>query len=174
MDVLETSSYILLYAFVLAAVVSDFIRMKISNRLIAAGFMVSLFFRILQSGWSGFVPFLWNITFPVVVLFLFYLLGMIGAGDIKLFSLIGGFINFTELAECIAASFVLGAVWSLAKLVYDGNFRERLYAGGVYLFSLFLGGDKKYEWKKGKQGNLIHFSLAILAGLIFVTMVPRL
>lgn len=172
LDVLSIASEVLLFGFVITATAMDFYRMKISNRLILAGLISSLFLRIGQGGWMELFPYLWNITFPVIALYLFYLSGCLGAGDIKLFSVIGGFTNFICLTQCMLAAFLVGAVLSLAKMLYCGNFRSRMYSGGVYLVSLFLGKYKKYDRKQEENSNLIHFALAIFLGLLLVTVHP--
>ena len=74
------------------AVAADFREMRISNRLIASGLMMGLALRIQGEGGAGIVHFLVNISIPVILLFLLFQLRVIGAGDIKLFSLAGGFL----------------------------------------------------------------------------------
>lgn len=172
MDVLHVTSVVLLYIFVITAAAMDLDRMKISNRLILAGLVVSLILRMVQDGVSGLVPYLWNIIFPVIVLYLLYLIGALGAGDIKLFSLIGGFVNFKELVACMAASFLVGAVFSLLKMLACGKWKEQLFAGGSYFLSLFFGEFYRYERDPEDQTNQIHFSLSILIGLCVSAIFP--
>lgn len=170
LDALGIASGVLLYGIVIIAVAMDFYRMRISNRLILAGLISSLILRIGQGGWMELFPYLWNITFPVITLYLFYLSGCLGAGDIKLFSVIGGFTSFIFLTQCMLASFLIGAVLSLAKMLYCGSFRSQMYSGGVYLLSLVLGKYEKYDRKREDGGNLIHFALAVFLGLCLVTI----
>ena len=89
-----------LLVILVAAVVQDFMYMKISNRLILMGILFSLAFGFMTGGLRQVLYVLVNISFPVFVLYLFYLLGVLGAGDIKLFSIIGGFTNFKLLTGC--------------------------------------------------------------------------
>lgn len=143
----------------------DFDRMKISNRLILAGLAVSLVLCIWRGGGSKVIPYLWNIIFPVIALYLFYLIGALGAGDVKLFSVIGGFVNFKELVSCMVFAFLAGAVISLIKMLACGKWKEQLFTGGVYFLSLFLGNFHPYGRNPENQANQIHFSLSILIGL---------
>ncbi len=48
-------------------------------------------------GSAGAVHFLMNISIPVILLFLLFSLCILGAGDIKLFSIAGGFLTLTQL-----------------------------------------------------------------------------
>ena len=68
------------------AVVMDFGNGRISNRLIVSGLIWGLAFRLLGEGSAGAVHFLMNISIPVI-LFLLFSLHIMGAGDIKLFSI---------------------------------------------------------------------------------------
>ncbi len=166
MDVIDRASDPVLYVIVLIAVISDFRHMKISNRLILIGIGLALIFGILGRGIPAAAFVLWNISFPVLALYLFYLMGVIGAGDVKLFSVIGGFVNFKELICCMVFSFAAGAAISLAKLWYSGRLAEGLQEGCSYLQSVLRGNRMPYERDSEKKTNLIHFSLAILLGLL--------
>ena len=127
------------------AVAADFREMRISNRLIASGLMMGLALRILGEGGAGIVHFLVNISIPVILLFLLFQLRVIGAGDIKLFSVAGGFLSMRQLLYVILAAFV-AAVIGLGKLLYQ----KRM--AGIF----------------GNQRTLIHFSAMILIGYFIV------
>ena len=126
------------------AVAADFREMRISNRLIASGLMMGLALRILGEGGAGIVHFLVNISIPVM--FLLFQLRVIGAGDIKLFSVAGGFLSMRQLLYVILAAFVAAAVIGLGKLLYQ----KRM--AGIF----------------GNQRTLIHFSAMILIGYFIV------
>ena len=87
------------------AVAADFREMRISNRLIASGLMMGLALRILGEGGAGIVHFLVNISIPVILLFLLFQLRVIGAGDIKLFSVAGGFLSMRQLLSFFSDDF---------------------------------------------------------------------
>lgn len=120
--------------------------MRISNRLIVSGLIWGFALRIMGEGSAGVVHFLVNISIPVILLFLLFQLRALGAGDIKLLSVAGGFLTAGQLMYLIAATFLTAAIIGAGKLVYrKGILRQR--------------GEK----------TLIHFSLAILIGY-FITI----
>ena len=88
------ASHLILYLLLIAAVIQDFDCMKVSNRLILVGLALGIFFQVIQNGPVAIVRVLPNIIFPVIVLYLLFLMRCLGAGDIKLFSVIGACINF--------------------------------------------------------------------------------
>lgn len=153
----------ILYGFMIVAVITDLRFGKISNRLILTGIGVALIRRLLQEGCVGLLTGVIQISFPVIILYLFFLIGALGAGDIKLFSLVGGFVNFRELVTCIMAAFVLGAVWALVKLLISRRLFCCIRSGSKYLWSV-MGGDR--EGYRKTSENTIPFSVVILGGLI--------
>ena len=86
MDVMYIASHLILYLLLIAAVIQDFDCMKVSNRLILTGLGGSLSFRLLGGESEQIIWFLPDIIIPVIVLYLLYLAGILGAADIKLFS----------------------------------------------------------------------------------------
>lgn len=106
------------YILVLIAVGMDLKSMRISNRLILVGLGMALIRRLFCEGIEGLLAGICHISFPVIVLYLLFLIGALGAGDIKLFSVIGGFVNFKILVWCMIYAFVAAGVFSFGKVLY--------------------------------------------------------
>lgn len=168
MDVMRITSLLTLYIILIIAVVQDFRRMKVSNRLILVGLALGSVFQVIQNGPIAIVRILPNIIFPVIVLYLLFLMRCLGAGDIKLFSVIGVFINFKELVACIEAAFVIGAAFALVKMLCRKNLRYRLFLLKCYAREMTQGIIAPYYYKS--EEDLLHFSLEILLGLVFVQL----
>lgn len=169
MNVMQIASTLTLYTIIIVAVVQDFRSRKISNRLILTGLLLSLAFGVLLGGMSRIPYILLNMSFPVIMLYLLYLLGALGAGDIKLFSIIGGFTNLKMLTGCIVAAFFVGAAMGILKMLRNQNLRFSLFKSWQFVKGLFLGNVCSYRETMAEERNLIRFSPAILAGLL-VTM----
>lgn len=153
------------YGLVALAVGMDLKSMRISNRLILVGLGISLVRRWFCEGMAGVFTGIFLISFPVIVLYLLFLAGALGAGDIKLFSLIGGFVNFKELMGCISFAFLFGAGFSFLKMLFSGTLFSSLKSVGFYIWKLCNGDFKTYISPHGDCGKM-HFSIAILLGLI--------
>ena len=136
---------VILYGFVTAAVIMDLRFRKISNRLILTGLCMGLIRRLLLEGSAGLSAGVIHILLPVIFLYLLFWIGVLGAGDIKLFSLIGGFVNLRELTTCVMAAFVIGGIWSFLKLALKG-------------------------FKLKEEEHTIPFSVAIMGGLLIATL----
>lgn len=162
---MQAASELTLYTVVIVAVIQDLQSMKISNRLILTGLVLSLVFGILLGRTSQILYILWNIFFPVIVLYLLYLLGVLGAGDIKLFSVIGGFTQFHTLVDCMLYTFAVAALISVAKLICSRRLISSMARTLRYVQELLQGSIHSYREMR-EEDNLIHFSVAILAGLL--------
>ena len=138
---------------------------KVRNWLICLGMISGALFRIWELGIRGLFLSAMQIIFPVIVLFLLFLMRALGAGDIKLFSMLGSIWNFRILCYCMFFSFLTGAVISLMKLLYQKNLFVRLHYFCRYIkISLETGKMNVYDWQSDGKQNTIYFSVAILIG----------
>lgn len=149
----------------MAAAFMDIRRSKISNRLILGGLAMGLSFQVLESGLWGAGVFLINVSIPVILFYLLFLMRALGAGDIKLFSVIGGICGFQWLIMTIAASFLVAACMSLCKMAYYCSLVIRLRVFGDYVRQCLAEGRVlKYPREPEGKQHIIHFSIAILVG----------
>ena len=139
----------------------------IRNHLIALGLCISYLQCICTFGFPGIFIFLIRFFFPIFILYLLFLMHALGAGDIKLFSVICTFIGIRGFIQVLCSSFLVGAILSLAVLIQNNNLWLRLSCLKEYVRSLIL--NKKmipYDYKSDKKRNYIHFSIAVFWGYI--------
>lgn len=154
------------------AAVLDFYKGKIPNILIIAGCCYGLIRLVYYQEVLKFIP---GILFPVIILFPLYKIGVIGAGDIKLFSMLGFYFTFMETIFCIFTAFVLGAMVSVVSFIRYENFLERM----TYLFSylkecLFMGhfryyyldSEGKYSSHSMESNSKIHLAIPIFLSVL--------
>lgn len=137
----------------------------ISNRLIVSGLFFGCFLQILEWGAGGIGVFLINVSIPVILFYLLFLIRALGAGDIKLFSVIGGIWGFKVLMTTIAVTFLVAALMSLGKILFHRSVISRLRIFGTYMEQTLISG-RLLRYPQESQGNqhIIHFSIAILIG----------
>ena len=105
-----------------------------------------------------------------LLLYLLYLMRVLGAGDIKLFSVIGSFFNFKEMQICILVAFLAGALWSLVRLVHEKTLFLRLEEAIIYFFELASGERKAYVSSGGERSK-IHFATCISVGALLAMLI---
>ena len=145
----------------------DYKKGKIPNLLIVLGFIYG-WMRIFY--YENFLTHIGGIVFPILILYPFFKIGTIGAGDIKLFSLVGCYISFMESIYCMFLAFAIGAVFSFVMMRKEGNFTDRISYLITYLKKSLSQNQFRYyyqdkekdklseeEWKKSK----IHLGIPI-------------
>lgn len=155
-----------LLTIVVIAIVQDLCYMKISNWLIVIGLSIGMTSRIERAGWRSFVPGMWNILIPVLLLYLLFRMRVLGAGDIKLFSVIGSFLSLEQLMKCIIYSFLIGATISVVLLLANKNFWKSICRAGDYFIRLSQGERLTYDEMGVEKKNYMHFAVAIGLGLL--------
>lgn len=139
---------IVLVLLLSAAAICDFYRGKIPNILIAAGCCYGMLRLLYHQEILRALP---GIIIPVMVLFPLYKIGTIGAGDLKLLSMLGFYFNFMETLFCIFLAFVLGAVISISSFIRYKNFEERMTYLFSYLKKCFDMGRLQYYYPDSKE-----------------------
>ena len=147
------------------AAATDMQRFHISNRLVASGLVFGCFFQVSEWGVKGIGVFLLNVSIPVILLYLLFLIRALGAGDIKLFSVIGGIWGLQVLCVTIAVSFLIAAVMSLGKILFYRTLISRLRVFRAYICQVLASGRLlTYPQESQGEQHVIHFSVAILIG----------
>lgn len=131
---------ILLVGIALVAAVMDLVCCQVKNWLIVAGILIGLSFQVYDGGIQDLLIGLAGIAAPVVCLGIFFTLRLLGAGDIKLFCVIGSFIGPIKLLYCMGAAVLLGGVIGALKLlICDGEGKPVTIRFAVpILFSVLL------------------------------------
>lgn len=162
--------FILLIVLAVAAV-TDLFFDKVYNEWILLSVMTGLSCAVWQGGVKGL---LWAgiaMTVPVIILYPLFMIGGLGAGDIKLLAAAGSFLTVRGILTCLALSFLIGAAISLLKMLAERNFLQRM----KYLLSYILDVFRSREWKfyeqdiqehKKKNEGKIHFAVPVLLGVI--------
>ena len=156
---------VLLFALLSMAAVQDVRSGRISNRLIAAGLMIGIAVQILEYQMWGVYYFLRNISVPVILFYLLFQMRVLGAGDIKLFSMIGSILTTEELFRCMAYSFAAaGAGAAFFVLAGKNPGLKMRFSGGYMLDIIKTGKIESYRPPYEKESVLFAFSVPVLFG----------
>lgn len=148
------------------AVITDLVTGKVYNRWIILGWIAGITFQMARHGPEGILVFLAGACTPLLLCGWLAATRMLGAGDVKLFSFLGGILGVTPVFRCIIYSFFSGAVLSVSVLCISGDLLPRLMKFKNYIRTCIS--DKKlysYEDSKDQVGK-IHFTAAILMGVL--------
>ncbi len=115
--------FVLLLGILGLAVWQDLQAYKIDNRLIVFGFIAGAGIRIYAGTFSLFGSLL-ELTVPIILLFILYLVRVLGAGDIKLFSVISIILGHSLTLQILWGSFLVAAVVAIFYLIKGSVCRE--------------------------------------------------
>ncbi|HLK19394.1 MAG TPA: prepilin peptidase [Bryobacteraceae bacterium] len=149
-----------------AAIVDDVMRRKIANWIPASAFVAGLTLQIVQSGWRGLGAALLGTAAGAAVFLIFYLLGGMGGGDVKLMAGFGAVLGWKRLLE--AALWTAGCGGVMAALVIGvSTVRQILRA---------KSSDKveaaQSDSSRNAKANSIPYAPAIAAG-VWLSLVPK-
>lgn len=164
---------IISFFLLVIAMAQDIRSGRVSNKLILYGLSFGLICKIQEYGARGIYLYLRNISVPVILLYLLFLMHVLGAGDIKLFSMIGGILTIQELFLCIWYSFMAGGILSLFYLLKDKDRWKKLKYAWGYL--LRISRERKvvpYELPEEMARSKMAFSIAVFGGWLGVYCIP--
>jgi len=118
-------------------------------------------------GWDGLVFSLGGLVLGFSVLFLPYLLGGMGAGDVKLMSAVGAVLGFQQTAVSFLFIVVCGGIMALGFMAYRRSLKDTL--SKTFLSILYLGMHRdtsllKVDKNKNTQES-IPYGVAITSGV---------
>ncbi len=104
------------------AVVTDLRTEKVPNQWIVAGYVIGAICRVrgLEDLLRMFIDILW----PIILLYPLFLVRGLGAGDIKLFSVLSIFYSFSTMIQIMIISLYIGAGIIAVRFVYARLFQK--------------------------------------------------
>ena len=162
---------IILFLVLAVAAMTDLLFDKIYNEWILGAMAAGLCYAAWQGGARGVAEALLSMAIPFALLYPLFLIGGLGAGDVKLLSAAGCFLTAKETIICLGLSFALGAVFSFWKMIAEKNFLQRMKYLFLYIADVFASGEWKFyeedrnDRQRRKEGK-IHFSIPVLLGMV--------
>ena len=99
-----------------------------------------------------------------------FIIGVLGAGDIKLFSVLSTFLTLKETGTLIILSFVLGAAGALFKMLSTNELLARITYFSSYA-SLCIRQRKLLPYARAGKNSVIHFSVPIFISFILTEVI---
>lgn len=104
--------------FLMVGVYTDLVCRRVPNQLTALGLITGGYLCICTYGvQAGCMIFLKSMFGPLCLLFPIYLLGAVGAGDVKLIAALSAMTGGARIGTLILISFLIGAAASLLRLI---------------------------------------------------------
>lgn len=162
---MQVNGYLtLLIAF--GAACMDLCEERVDNRLILAGWLLGLGYQLGAIQLKGVPVFLEGALLPVALLLVLFFFRMLGPGDIKLLSVLGGIMGGKDILFCLLYTFLFGAVLALAFLITCGDLLQRFHYFSSY-FAAFLQTKKRVPYYvTGSRPENLHFTVPVLMSVM--------
>ena len=156
---------IFLAALLGAATAADFKRGKIPNKLIIFGYLTGLMIRITEGGPAGLALGILEGLLTLAAFYIFYLTGAVGAGDVKLLSVIGLFSGIVFAVRTAFYSLLTAGVVAAIYLLKSGEAAARFQEFFSHI-GICISQKKLIRYRtSGDKGNL-HYALYISIGFL--------
>jgi prepilin peptidase CpaA len=152
-----------------AAIVDDLTRRRISNWIPCSAFAAGLILQTSQGGWRGAGAALLGTATGAGVFLIFYLLGGMGGGDVKLMAGFGAVLGVSRLLE--AALWTAGCGGLMAVLVISARYVRQIWRGEGSAQAKASEGESTGERRK-LRADSIPYAPAIAAG-VWLSLVPK-
>lgn len=161
----------------LVAAVIDVCVFKVHNRLTVPLALSGLLFHALQGGASGFAFSLAGLAVGFASLIVFYVMGGIGAGDVKLMAGVGAWLGMWHTLDVVILAGIASGVYSLVLILSSGGVQHVLANLSILVFrvrtlAIHFGVDERVEKVvanvRDRHRRLVPFAAMVLTGIVAV------
>lgn len=162
----------MLFLFVAVCLYTDLTERKIYNSVVLCGIVTALVINItLLNITEGIVFTFAGLFTGILLLIIPFIVGGLGAGDVKMLGMIGAFTGYGIVVQIMLASAVVGGIYALIVMLAGRKLMSRMWKiiQGFYLFAV----TKKVVYcsnikDKDAEKNAIPYGVALSAGVIII------
>jgi prepilin peptidase CpaA len=169
-----TITFVVALVAVLIAAVTDLWKFKVYNLLTVPLLVAGLTCHGIVGGWTGFLNSLLGAGFGFGILFVFYLMGGMGAGDVKLIAGVGAWLGMPLTLYVFITSSLAAGCYALVLIVVYGTAREAMINLQIIWLRLALAGRhfgaedavETEVHRAGRRRRIIPFAAMMALGLL--------
>jgi prepilin peptidase CpaA len=158
------------------AAVTDWQNFTIRNTITLPLICTGIIYHAVSSGGVWLLESVGAVCLMAVILFVPYVLGVMGGGDLKLMAAVGAWLGIRQTLYVLVASSLVAGLYALVLLLPRGERRRTLLNFQVMYYKFrslgaHLGPDERIETVVGKEDRrrrVIPFGVMIALGVIIV------
>ena len=154
------------------AIFMDWCHYRIPNACIIVGMTAGLIMTYMSYSLNGLLEAIGAAVVIFLAFYPFYLLGALGAGDIKLFMMVGCYhchMGTDGLVHYMLVTMAIAAVISAVKMAVYAESRERLFYLMRYLRKVAVTGTfDTYQTDKTQKRCVVRLSIPAFMGLVLM------
>lgn len=154
---------------------TDLRHRKIPNLLTFPTIVIALISYSFVGGMEGFLFSLYGLAAGFILFFVPFIMGGMGAGDVKLMCAVGAVIGFSHILGSILFIAIVGGLMSVVAIVLRRSFKRTIL--NIFNACLFMGIKQNNSFKATQKSELVRegipFGIAISGGvfLYFIYLV---
>ncbi len=158
----------MIFLVLLPASMCDLYHYRVPNVIVGIGFALCLYRNLCLYGTIGVVYGLLKSLFPILLCLLFYVLRMIGAADIKLFSIVSSYFSIVFCLRVMVLAVMIGGFFSIVKIICNRNLLIRFHYFTEYIKAIMVAKRplKYYDRSRHGDGGIIPFTVCISLSVI--------
>jgi prepilin peptidase CpaA len=157
--------YIALLILLLIAVLTDLSQRRIPNALTFPAMLLGLLAHMVLGGFEGLLLSTGGLALGLGLLLAFYLLGMIGGGDVKLMGAVGSFLGPMGVFQAFLFTALVGGIYAALMLSLKGQLICFLKRMGLSLYLSIAQRKPSLPPDEGQEASpILCYGLAIAAG----------
>lgn len=156
--------------FVAAAFITDIRSMRIPNMLSLSAMLSGLIVHLCMGGVHGLVASISGLGTGFGIMFVLYIAGAVGAGDVKIFGGIGAWTGVLFTVQAMVYSILIAGLIGLIILLWKKQLVQRLGKLIMYIAGRVIPGigvmNSVHSYNPLKEGLRFPFMIAVLPGFI--------
>lgn len=156
----------LVVAYALVAMIMDLTRRRISNWYLIFGWAAGAAIQFFDSSPIRWLNYLGGSLLPIILLYIFFYYRMMGAGDVKLLSVLGGMTGLAMVFPLILFSFLAGGIISIGIMTYRRSWSKRFRFFYRYFYNYRMTGIRvPYRAEEGCK-DVLHFAVSVFCAVL--------
>jgi prepilin peptidase CpaA len=160
---MDHSMIILLIAVLTVSAIFDKKYRKIPNAVIFPTMLAGIIYHSWSHGYQGFLFSLGGTFLGMGLLFALYIMGKMGAGDVKLMGAVGSILGPSGVFNAFLFTAIVGGIYAVIILFYRGHFADTMNRMWQALKLTFLISSPVAPDEK-KTGPVLCYGIAIAVG----------
>lgn len=142
---------------------------RIPNWTVLGVLVSGLVIQTVQGGWRGLMGAGLGCVFAFGLMFIIYLFGGMGAGDVKLFGAIGALLGAGLVLPTFVSIVITGGALAIAYALWSGTARETMSRVLRMFASRLTGGVVMKDLTPPEKQQTVPYGVAITLGSLFST-----
>ncbi len=141
---------------------------RVPNALIILGYVTGFIYAIYEKGAPGIPEAIISLAWPILLLYVLFRIRALGAGDLKVFSMISPFLDYHQMLMIIFISFIAGAIVGGIRLIRAKMILSHLKNFQYYVQKTLAEKKITYYQTINEELGKLHFCGCIFAACVLV------